>query len=208
MPSSPLQKPIVADLFKRSFDIVTSMTGLLLLSPLLLLLALWIKLNSPGPVFYRAQRVGKDGHPFALYKFRSMVLGADKQGPGITISADPRVTRAGHFLRRTKLDELPQLINVLKGDMSLVDRSPEDPRYVVLYTPEQRQVLTVRPGITSAASLAYRHEEQLLSSPDWENVYRNQIMPAKLLIDIAYIKQRSFWGDFLLILRTLKSMAE
>jgi lipopolysaccharide/colanic/teichoic acid biosynthesis glycosyltransferase len=208
MPSSTSQNTTAADPIKRLFDIVTSAAGLVLLSPLFVLIALWIKLDSSGPVFYRAQRVGRDGHLFALYKFRSMVVHADRQGPGITAAGDRRVTRAGHFLRRTKLDELPQLINVLVGDMSLVGPRPEDQRYVALYTPEQRRVLAVRPGMTSAASLAYRHEEQFLFGPDWEDVYRDQIMPAKLAIDLAYIEQRSFWGDLRLIISTMRSMTE
>ena len=125
--------------------------------------------------------------PFRLYKFRRMVSDADKQGPGITATGDSRITRVGRFLRRTKIDELPQLINVLSGDMSLVGPRPEDPRYVTLYTPEQRRVLAVRPGITSAASLAYRHEEQLLAGADWETVYREEVLPAKLAIDLEYL---------------------
>jgi lipopolysaccharide/colanic/teichoic acid biosynthesis glycosyltransferase len=155
--------------------------------------------DSAGPIFYRAQRVGKDGVLFYLYKFRSMTAGADKQGPGITAAGDSRVTRVGRFLRRTKLDELPQLINVLKGEMSLVGPRPEDPRYVALYTPEQRPVLAARPGITSAASLQYRHEEQLLSGADWETVYRQEVMPAKINIDLAYWQKRTVWSDLRLI---------
>jgi lipopolysaccharide/colanic/teichoic acid biosynthesis glycosyltransferase len=150
--------------------------------------------------------VGKNGELFRPFKFRSMAVGADQQGPGITAAGDARVTRAGRFLRRTKLDELPQLINVLRGDMSLVRPRPEDPRYVALYTPEQRRVLAVRPGITSAASLAYRHEEQLLAGADWETVYREQVLPAKLAIDLDYLARRSLWSDLGLIVRTVGSM--
>jgi len=208
MPSSPLPKPIAADTIRRLFDVAASALGLLLLSPLLLLLAIWVRLDSPGPIFYRARRVGRGGDLFALYKFRSMVVDADRQGPGITVSADRRVTRAGRFLRRTKLDELPQLINVLKGEMSLVGPRPEDPRYVALYTPEQRGVLAVRPGITSAASLAFRHEEQLLGGANWETIYREQVMPAKLAIDLAYLEQRTLLSDLRLILRTVAVMVD
>ena len=190
----------------RLLDIVASLLALILLSPLFLLVALLIKIDSPGPIFYRAQRVGKGGQLFQLYKFRSMVKGADKHGPGITTSGDIRITPAGRILRRTKIDELPQLINVLKGDMSLVGPRPEDPRYVASYTPEQRQVLDVRPGITSAASLAYRHEEQILTGPDWETVYRTEILPAKLAIDIAYLSKRTCFSDLFLILRTVLNM--
>jgi lipopolysaccharide/colanic/teichoic acid biosynthesis glycosyltransferase len=187
----------------RIFDILASFIGLLLLSPLFALVALALKLDSAGPVFYRAQRVGRNGVPFRLYKFRSMVVDADKRGPGITATGDARITRVGRFLRRTKIDELPQLINVLKGEMSLVGPRPEDPRYVALYTPEQRRVLAVRPGITSAASLAYRHEEQLLAGEDWETVYRTRVLPDKLAIDLAYLERRTFASDLKLILQTI-----
>lgn len=191
------------DLLRRLLDLLASLIGLLLLSPLFLLLALWIRLDSAGPIFYRAQRMGKDGVLFSLYKFRSMTAGADKQGPGITVAGDSRVTRVGRFLRRTKLDELPQLLNVLKGEMSLVGPRPEDPRYVALYTPEQRQVLAARPGITSAASLQYRREEELLSGADWERVYRQEVMPAKLAIDLAYLQRRTVGTDLRLIIQTI-----
>ena len=140
---------MAADTLRRLLDLVASLAGLTLLSPLFVFIALLIALDSPGPVFYRGQRVGRHGRLFRLYKFRSMVISADKQGPGITAAGDARITRVGRFLRRAKLDELPQLINVLLGDMSLVGPRPEDPRYVAFYTPEQRRVLSVRPGITS-----------------------------------------------------------
>ncbi|MBM4461200.1 MAG: sugar transferase [Chloroflexi bacterium] len=191
---------------KCIFDGVIALLGLLVVSPLFLLVAPIIKLDSPGPVFYRAERIGKDGVPFHLYKFRSMVADADRRGPGITAEGDRRVTRVGAFLRRTKLDELPQLINVLKGEMSLVGPRPEDPRYVARYTPEQRQVLAVRPGITSAASLAYRHEEQLLSGEDWETIYRTKVLPDKLATDLAYLEQRTLGSDLKLILRTIAAV--
>lgn len=197
---------MVAERSGRLLDIGAAALGLALLSPLFLLVGLWIKLDSPGPVFYRAARVGRNGAPFRLYKFRSMVAGADRQGPGITATGDARVTRVGRFLRSTKLDELPQLINVLKGEMSLVGPRPEDPRYVALYTPEQCCVLAVRPGITSAASLAFRHEEQLLAGEDWETLYREQVLPAKLAIDLDYQDRRKLWSDLALILRTIAAM--
>ncbi|GIV75269.1 MULTISPECIES: sugar transferase [Caldilinea] len=204
--SAPLCPNIVDDRWQRLFDVIAASAGLLLLSPLFLVVALWVKLDSPGPVFYRALRVGRGGILFRLFKFRSMVVDADSSGPGITISGDVRVTKAGRWLRRTKIDELPQLINVLLGDMSLVGPRPEDPRYVALYTPEQRQILAYRPGITSAASLAFRNEETLLVGSDWETVYREKIMPAKLSIDLAYMAQRSFYSDLRLVLRTIMSM--
>lgn len=195
-----------ADRVRRWLDVAASLVGLAVLSPLFLMIGLWIKLDSPGPIFYRATRVGRNGRLFRLYKFRSMVAGADKRGPGITATGDARVTRAGRFLRRNKLDELPQLINVLQGEMSLVGPRPEDPRYVALYTPEQRQVLAVRPGITSAASLAYRHEEQLLAGEDWESVYREQVLPAKLAIDLDYLERRTLARDLKLILQTVAAV--
>ncbi|MEW6580001.1 MAG: sugar transferase, partial [Chloroflexota bacterium] len=169
-------------MLKRPFDLLASAIGLVFLSPLFALIALLIRLSSPGPIFYRARRVGRCGREFTLYKFRSMVANADRQGPGITTAGDPRVTPIGRVLRRTKLDELPQLWNVLRGDMSLVGPRPEDPRYVALYTPEQRRVLDVRPGITSLASIEYRHEEAVLRGPDWEQRYIREVMPAKLTI--------------------------
>lgn len=197
---------MAADCVRRLLDIIASMAGLAVLSPLFVLVGLWIKLDSPGPVFYRAPRVGQDGRLFRLYKFRSMVIDADKRGPGITAAGDTRITSVGRFLRRTKIDELPQLINVLRGDMSLVGPRPEDPRYVAFYTPEQRRVLAVRPGITSAASLIYRHEEQLLSGEDWETIYRTKVLPEKLAIDLAYLEQRTLGSDLKLIFRTIAAM--
>lgn len=193
---------------KRTFDVVAAGLGLILLSPLLAAIAIAIKLDDGGPVFYRALRAGKDGVPFRLYKFRTMIVNAERRGPAITSKGDSRVTRTGRLIRGTKLDELPQLINVVKGEMSLVGPRPEDPRYVALYTLEQRQVLTVAPGITSAASLAYRHEEQLLSGDDWETIYRTQVMPEKLAIDLDYLKQRTLWTDIKLILHTIVAVGQ
>jgi lipopolysaccharide/colanic/teichoic acid biosynthesis glycosyltransferase len=165
-----------------------------------------VRWDSPGPVFHRGVRVGKDGVHFRLYKFRSMRVDAGGNGPAITAAGDPRITRSGAFLRRTKLDELPQLLNVLRGEMSLVGPRPEDPRYVALYTAEQRRVLRVRPGITGAASVAYRREENLLTGPDWEQVYCNQVLPAKLAIDLAWLDRRTLAGDLLLLLRTVAAV--
>jgi len=191
---------------KRTFDFLFSAFFLLILSPVFLLIALLIKLDSPGPVFYRAVRVGKKGEPFRLYKFRSMAAGAAVKGPGITHQGDPRVTWVGNWLRRFKLDELPQLINVCKGEMSLVGPRPEDPRYVAVYTPEQRRVLSVRPGITSAASVRYRHEEKLLIGADWEDTYLQVILPEKLKIDLDYIQRRTFATDLLIIWQTFLAL--
>jgi lipopolysaccharide/colanic/teichoic acid biosynthesis glycosyltransferase len=193
---------------KRLLDLLAATIGLILLSPVLIAIGVAIKVYDGGPIFYRARRVGKDGQIFRLYKFRTMVIDADRQGPAVTTNGDTRVTPIGRRLRRTKLDELPQLLNVLVGDMSLVGPRPEDPRYANLYTWAQRRILSVRPGITSAASLAFRHEEQMLSGPEWETVYRNQVMPAKLGIDLEYLVRRTIWSDVILILRTIAAMFE
>lgn len=189
---------------KRAFDIVMSGLGLVALSPLFLVLAVWIKCDSRGPVFYRQQRVGRYGRDFRLFKFRSMRVGADR-GRLITVGGhDPRVTRSGYYIRRFKLDELPQLINVLWGDMSLVGPRPEVRRYVDLYTPEQRHVLDVRPGITSLASIRYRNENDILAAAaDPDRAYIEQVMPDKLAIDLEYVRHASLWYDIQLIFRTL-----
>lgn len=192
-------------MLKRGFDVVASGIGLIVFSPILLIIAITVRLDSKGPVFYRARRIGQHGTVFSLYKFRSMVVDADQKGPGITSAGDTRITAVGRFLRRTKLDELPQLINVLRGEMSLVGPRPEDPRYVELYTPEQCEILQYRPGITSMASLTYRHEEQLLSGADWEQLYVDEVMPAKLVIDLEYSRRANLLTDIWLILRTVVS---
>ena len=193
-------------MLKRIFDLFASALGLIILSPLFALIALLIRLTSPGPVFYRARRVGQGGREFTLYKFRSMVADADRRGPGITTAGDPRVTSIGRVLRRTKLDELPQLWNVLRGDMSPVGPRPADPRYAALYPPEQRRVLDVRPGITSLASIEYRNEEAVLHGPDWGQRYIHEVMPAKLAIDLRYVQRATLFTDLLIILRTLLAL--
>ncbi len=190
------------------FGRIFSAIALLLLSPVFLLIGLFIKLDSPGPVFHRAQRVGVNGNLFLLYKFRTMVVDSRKSGPGITRANDERVTNVGRILRRTKLDELPQLLNVVRGDMALVGPRPEDPRYVGFYTAEQRRVLSVRPGITSAASLYFRDEERLLVGDDWEQMYRNEILPQKLAIDLDYLVQRTPISDMKLIVNTVFAMLD
>jgi lipopolysaccharide/colanic/teichoic acid biosynthesis glycosyltransferase len=192
-----------ADQTMRLLDLIGSLLGLIMLSPLFLLLAVLIKADSAGPVLYRAERVGQGGGLFRMLKFRSMVSYADQHGPGITMAGDLRITRVGRLLRKSNLDELPQLFNVLKGEMSLVGPRPEDPRYVALYTPEQRRILQVRPGLTSPASLRYRHEEQLLTGPDWEQVYTEQVMPHKLQIELDYMERRTLSTDVRVILETL-----
>ena len=192
-------------MLKRGFDVVASGIGLIVLSPMFIVIAIAIRRDSKGPVFYKARRVGRYGKVFRLYKFRSMVVDADQKGPGITSAGDTRITSVGRFLRRTKLDELPQLINVLRGDMSLVGPRPEDPRYVELYTSEQREILQYRPGITSMASLTYRNEDQFLTGSDWEQRYINEIMPAKLTIDLKYCLHANVFADIWLILKTVIS---
>lgn len=189
---------------KRLFDIVVAAVGLVVLSPLFVLLAIWIKLDSSGPVFYRGERVGKDGDLFHMFKFRSMAENAAQIGPRITARHDQRVTRPGRFLRDSKLDELPQLINMLRGEMSLVGPRPEDPRYVALYTPEQRRVLSVRPGITSPASVAYRDEEAMLRHHNVDDWYTRVLMPRKLEMDLAYIEHMSLWSDLKVIAMTIR----
>jgi len=191
---------------KRALDLVISILGLLALSPVLLFLALWIKLDSPGPVLYRGKRVGQDGQPFLMYKFRTMVLGAEQQGPAVTFRDDPRITKAGSFLRRTKLDEFPQLLNVLKGEMSMVGPRPEDPKYVELYTPEQRQVLSVRPGITGPTQLEYRDEASMLEAGSVDEEYVTRIMPRKLKLDLEYVRRRSLTGDLKILWRTVATL--
>lgn len=192
---------------KRVFDIVVSTVALLVLSPLLVLLGLAVAMSSPGGAFFRQVRVGRAGKEFYLLKFRSMRPGSEAQGQITVGGRDPRITSIGVFLRKSKLDELPQLINVLLGDMSLVGPRPEVPKYVALYTPEQRKVLMVRPGITSAASIAYMDENELLgNSADPERTYVNVVMPAKLALDLKYVKDRGFFQDLSIILRTITGL--
>lgn len=191
---------------RRLLDFLVSVIGLVVLAPLFVLIAVWVKIDSAGPVLHRAQRVGKGGKLFRVYKFRSMQAGAASAGPGITRQDDPRVTRTGRWLRKTKLDEFPQLINVARGEMSLVGPRPEAPRYVACYTPEQRNVLEFLPGITSAASLRYRDEEAMLNTPDWETRYTQVILPEKLRLDLEYMQQRSFFTDLKLIWRTVMTI--
>ena len=190
---------------KRLFDMIASGFGLLVLSPLFLILAIWVKLDSPGPVFYRQIRVGRNNKDFKLFKFRSMRVGSDKKGLITVGGHDPRVTRSGYYIRKYKLDEFPQLINVFIGDMSLVGPRPEVRKYVNLYTPEQMHVLDVRPGITDMASICYRNENELLETvQDPENYYQTVIMQDKLRINLEYVRHHSFLGDIWLIFKTIK----
>lgn len=187
---------------KRLFDVAGAVLALLLLAPVLLVVALWVKLDSTGPVFFRQQRVGRYGVPFLIHKFRTMR--ADATGPQLTVGSDARITRAGHFLRRTRLDELPQLIDVLRGRMSLVGPRPEVPRYVALYPPALReQALAVLPGMTDPASLAHIDEAALLAAAaDPEREYIEHILPAKVAQAAAYAQQATLASDMAVLWRT------
>lgn len=188
---------------KRLFDILASGLGLVVLGPLFLLLAIWIKLDSSGPVFYRQVRVGRFNRDFRIYKFRSMKVGSDK-GSQVTIGdRDPRITRSGYFIRKYKLDELPQLINVFIGDMSLVGPRPEVRHYVNYWTPEQMRALDVRPGITDPASIKFRNENELMEhASDPEKYYIEVVMQEKLHLYLEYVDNYSFWSDIVLIFKT------
>jgi lipopolysaccharide/colanic/teichoic acid biosynthesis glycosyltransferase len=192
---------------KRLFDIAAALTGLILLAPLFALAALWIKLDSPGPVFFRQQRVGRHGKLFGIYKFRTMAAAPDTSAQ-LTVGRDRRITGAGAFLRQHKLDELPQLINVLQGSMSLVGPRPEVPRYVACYPPAVRAiVLSVAPGITDWASILYREESNILGrAADPERAYVETILPTKLDYYVRYVRERSFWTDLRIIASTLSAL--
>ena len=190
---------------KRAFDLLLAGLGLVLLSPLLLAVAIGIKLDSSGPVFYRQERIGRHGVPFRIHKFRTMRHDPLRAGPQITVGADARITRVGAFLRRTKLDELPQLFDVLRGTMSLVGPRPEVPRYVALYPAGLRDVvLSVRPGLTDLASIEFRDEAALLArASEPEREYVEVVMPRKLALAARYVRTRTWGGDVCLIWRTL-----
>jgi lipopolysaccharide/colanic/teichoic acid biosynthesis glycosyltransferase len=189
---------------KRLFDLTIAATGLLLLSPALIVMAALIKRHDGGAVLYAGQRVGRNGVPFRMYKFRTMVLNADKIGGSSTPDDDPRITPVGKFLRRHKLDELPQLINVVKGDMSLVGPRPQVPWAVELYTPEQRKVLSVPPGITDYATLRFPNEGELLKgSVDPDRDYMEKIHPEKMRLSLEYVRNRSLATDIKVILQTV-----
>lgn len=191
-------------MLKRIFDILFSLVMIILLSPLLLMIVLIILLDDPvGGVIFRQERVGKNGIPFRLLKFRTMRPAAERGGQLTVGARDPRITRAGYYLRKYKVDELPQLFNVLVGDMSVVGPRPEVPRYVALYSPEQRQVLEIKPGITDYASLEYFAESELLArSPDPEKTYIEEVMPAKLKLNLQYRKEMNLLTDIKIILKT------
>ena len=188
---------------KRLFDIIASGIGLLLLCPLFLIIGIWIKLDSSGPIFYRQVRVGRNNQDFRIFKFRSMRTDADK-GSLVTIGGrDPRITRSGYFIRKFKIDELPQLINVFVGDMSIVGPRPEVRHYVNYWTKEQMHVLDVRPGITDPASIRYRNENEVLGkAEDTEQYYIDVVMQEKIKLYLEYVEKHNFWYDIKLIFQT------
>lgn len=200
-----LEKKRVQLILKRAFDLVVALLGLLALSPILLIISLWIKIDSKGPILFKQVRIGKNGEEFKIFKFRTMVNDAEKKGMQITVGKDSRITRVGHFLRKVKLDELPQLINVFLGDMSFVGPRPEVPKYVTLYNEYQKCIFKVRPGITDIASIEYRDENTILSkSNDPERDYINNIMPHKLELNVKYLYKISIVYDLGIIFSTIQ----
>jgi lipopolysaccharide/colanic/teichoic acid biosynthesis glycosyltransferase len=193
---------------KRLFDWLASTCGLLALAPVLVVLAFWIKLDSSGPVFFRQERVGRGGKLFRIHKFRTMVTDAERRGLQITVGADARVTRVGQWLRKYKLDELPQLLDVWLGHMSLVGPRPEVPRYVACYPADVRDVvLSVRPGITDRASIEFKDENEILGrAADPHLAYVNEVLPIKLRYYVDYVAQRSFWSDIGIIFATVRAL--
>ena len=193
---------------KRAFDILVSAILLLLLSPILLFFAIWIKLDSPGPVFYRQERVTTYGRIFRIFKFRTMKVDADKMGSLVTLKNDDRITRVGHVIRRYRLDELPQLLNILTGDMSLVGTRPEVAKYVAAYTPEMKATLLLPAGVTSTASILFKDEEELiakfiLEGMEVDDIYITKVLPEKMHYNLSYLKNYSFLGDLKLMVRTV-----
>ena len=193
---------------RRAFNFGASLLGLIALSPLFIAVAIAIRADSPGPVFFRQRRVGRGGALFDILKFRSMRVDAEAVGGQLTVGEDPRITTVGRFIRAWKLDELPQLLNVVMGDMDLVGPRPEVPKYVALYDEQQRQVLRVRPGITDPASVEFRNESELMAgNPDPERLYLEVIMPRKLATNLAYLRQRNLVSDIGVIFSTLAAVA-
>ncbi|MCF6465102.1 hypothetical protein C3E90_04260 [Clostridium sp. Cult2] len=199
-----LEKRKIQLVFKRMFDILVSFIGLLILLPAFIVIAIVIKLGSKGTVFFRQIRVGKDGKEFMIFKFRTMIIDAEKKGMQLTVDGDNRITKSGHFLRKSKVDELPQLINVLIGDMSFVGPRPEVPKYVAMYDENQRCILKIRPGITDIASIEYKDEDLILAqSKNPEETYINEIMPKKIKLNVKYIENMSIAYDIRLIIETI-----
>jgi len=199
-----LQERMNQLVLKRLFDIVVSFIGLVFLLPIFLIISIIIKLDSKGPIFFRQVRIGKEGRRFKIYKFRTMIVDAEAKGMQLTVDGDNRITRSGHFLRKYKIDELPQLINVLIGDMGFVGPRPEVPKYVAMYNEKQKEILKIRPGITDIASIRYRDENAILAqSRDPEQTYINEIMPDKLRLNFKYIENMSVIYDIRLIFETV-----
>ncbi|MVB12419.1 UDP-N-acetylgalactosamine-undecaprenyl-phosphate N-acetylgalactosaminephosphotransferase [Caprobacter fermentans] len=202
-----LQRKRFTLFLKRTGDILASLFILLIFSPVLLLLAIAVKLDSPGPVFYRQVRVGRYNRDFRIYKFRTMVQNADKIGPAVTTGEDARITRIGKLIRKCRLDEFSQLINVLNGTMSLVGPRPEVRRYVDAYSPEGMATLLVRPGITAPSSIAFKDEDRLLvASGDPDRIYIEQILPPKTELNLEYIRKVSVWGDIKIMVQTVAAV--
>jgi lipopolysaccharide/colanic/teichoic acid biosynthesis glycosyltransferase len=191
---------------RRAVDLLLAIPLLVLSLPVMIVAAVAVKLSSPGPVFYRAERVGRGGRPFAMLKFRTMVVDADRVGPRITTVGDPRVTRVGDFLRATKLDELPQLFNVVAGDLTLIGPRAEDPRFVARYTPEQKRLLEVRPGLTGPGQLYYStdQEQEVTVSSEAEDYYVEKLLADKLERDLDYLEHRSWAEDLRILARTVR----
>lgn len=199
-----LRKKRLQLIIKRIFDIIVSLIGLIALLPFFLIIAFAIKVDSTGPIFFKQVRISKNGKEFEIYKFRTMIQDAESKGMQITVEKDSRITKVGKFLRKSKIDELPQLINVLKGDMSFVGPRPEVPKYVALYDKDQRNILKVRPGITDIASIEYRDESSILAkSMDPEKTYIEEIMPKKIELNLIYIRNISVLYDVVLICKTI-----
>ncbi|MHB0972285.1 MAG: sugar transferase [Thermoanaerobaculia bacterium] len=196
-----------SDAGKRAFDLVVSICGLLVLAPFFVLISLFVKVDSSGPVFYRGIRTGLGGKPFRMFKFRTMVVGADRAGGPSTGKNDPRVTRVGRFLRRHKLDELPQLINVFIGEMSLVGPRPEVPQYTAEYAGDELLILTVKPGITDYASLEFSRLDEVLGSEDADRVYEEDVKPQKNALRVRYVRERSFLTDLTILIATAARLA-
>jgi lipopolysaccharide/colanic/teichoic acid biosynthesis glycosyltransferase len=187
---------------KRVFDFVAAVVAIIIVSPFLAFIALFIKLDTRGPVFFRQERIGRAGKPFFIYKFRTMVKDAPKRGPDVTGAGDPRITRLGNFLRATKFDELPNLFNVVRGEMSLVGPRPDLPRFMSVLTPEQRRILNFRPGLTGPTQIRYIAEEEFLSPVNIDEDYVDNVLADKIASDLEYVARWSFREDLLLVLYT------
>jgi len=190
-------------MMKRLFDIISSLVGLIFISAIFLVVPVLIKLDSKGPVFFKQWRIGKDGRQFKIYKFRTMVQDADKVGSLITAGNDQRITEIGKLLRRYEIDELPTLINVLKGDMSIVGPRPEVPKYLHHYDRKYREILSVRPGITDLGTLSFRDEAKYLNAQNYEEIYEKKILPQKLDLYLEYVHNKTFVFDLRIILKTI-----